>query len=92
MGSAYLHDCGLVEATTEVSYLIHPGHRGQGLATAALAGLSDAALSAGFREVFARIAPANVASETVARRAGFRCLRTGAEENWWHKDHDSGTV
>lgn len=92
VGSAYLHACDPAETTTEVSYLIHPHHRGRGLATAALAGLSDAALAGGFRQVLARIAPANVASESAARNAGFRLLRPGAEENWWHRDCSAGAV
>ena len=91
VGSAYLHDCDPAEATTQVSYLIHPDHRGHGLATAALGSLTDAALASGFRQVFARIAPTNRASEAVACRVGFRFLRADAEENYWHKTSQSDT-
>jgi ribosomal-protein-alanine N-acetyltransferase len=85
VGSAYLHDCKPAEATTEVSYLIHPHDRGNGFATAALNALTDAALASGFKEVLARIAPTNRASEAVIRRVGFRLLRADTDETYWRK-------
>ncbi|QDO87054.1 GNAT family N-acetyltransferase [Ornithinimicrobium ciconiae] len=85
VGSAYLHDCAPSEAAAHVSYLIHPNHRGRGLATAALIGLTEAALAAGFLQVLARIEPGNRASETVAAKAGFSVLWSNDEETCWHR-------
>lgn len=85
VGSAYLHDRAPSEAATHVSYVIHPNHRGRGLATAALIGLSEAALSAGFLQVLARTKTGHRASETVAARAGFSVLWSNDEESCWHK-------
>ena len=84
LGSAYLHDFTPAEAASDVSFLIHPHHRGRGWASAALATLSDAALRAGFRHLYARIQPGNRASETVVARAGFSRLRADPGEVCWH--------
>ncbi len=85
VGSAYLHDLASSEVATHVSYLIRPDRRGRGLATAALVGLTEAALAAGFLQVFARIEQGNRASEAVAAKAGFRVLWSNDEETCWHK-------
>lgn len=85
VGSAYLHDVDPVAGTTEVSYLIHPDHRGRGLASDALEALASAALEAGFSQVLAQIGTSNHASEFVARRSGFRPLGIIDGENYWHR-------
>lgn len=85
VGSAYLHDVDPVAGTTEVSYLIHPDHRGRGLASDALDALARAALEAGFSQVMAQIGTSNHASESVARRSGFRRLGVIDGENYWHR-------
>lgn len=84
VASAYLHDLVPTEAASDVSFLIHPRHRGHGWATLALVTLSDAALRAGFRHLFARIEPGNRASEAVVARAGFSRLRADHAEVCWH--------
>lgn len=84
VGSAYLHDFAPAEAASDVSYLIHPRHRGRGWATAALVTLSDAALRADFRHIYARIEPGNSASEAVVARAGFSRRRADHREVCWH--------
>lgn len=84
VGSAYLHDFTPAEAASDVSFLIHPRHRGRGWATAALVTLSDAGLRAGFRYIYARIDPGNHASEAVVARAGFSRFRADQGEACWH--------
>lgn len=91
VGSAYLHDLVPAEAASDVSYLIHPRHRGRGWAAAALVTLSDAALRAGFRHIYARIKPGNRASEAVAARAGFSRLRADHGEVCWHTTYRATT-
>jgi RimJ/RimL family protein N-acetyltransferase len=56
----------------EASYRIHPGHRGQNIATAALRLLTDWALDrAGALRLDLPIHPDNAASQAVARNAGY---------------------
>lgn len=85
VGSAYLHDFAPTGVATDVSYLIHPDHRGRGFATAALVALTEAALTAGFQQVRARIEPGNRISEAVAAGAGFRLDGANTEEVCWRK-------
>ncbi|WP_158607460.1 GNAT family N-acetyltransferase [Flexivirga caeni] len=85
LGSAYLHNIATSEVASDVSFLIHPRHRGRGWATAALVALSDAALHAGFRHIYARIDPSNSASESVVARAGFSRLRVEEGEVCWSR-------
>ena len=56
----------------ENSIYIHPNHLGQGLGTALLAALLQAAESAGFRQMIAVIAGGEMASVALHTRAGFR--------------------
>lgn len=85
VGSAYLHDIDDVARTTEISWLVHPAHRGQGFAAAAATALSNAALKAGFQHVLARISVDNPASVRAAERAGFFLLRKGEPDGWWSR-------
>jgi RimJ/RimL family protein N-acetyltransferase len=55
-----------------VSYWLSPDWQGRGIACSALAALSDAALARpGYTRLIAMIAPDNLASIAVIRRAGF---------------------
>jgi RimJ/RimL family protein N-acetyltransferase len=63
----------------ELGYAIGPAHRGQGLATRAVALMTGFAYrEAGARRVILRIDLGNEASEHVARTAGFRLAEDGA--------------
>ena len=64
---------------TEVGYSFHPDARGQGYATEACAAAMDFAFDVlGWDEVIHSIAPANTASQAVARRLGSRNRGPGA--------------
>jgi RimJ/RimL family protein N-acetyltransferase len=67
----FAHDLGRNEA--ELGYVVGAAHRGKGLATRALALLSEYAQSElALVRLVLRIAPGNAASRSVARRCGFR--------------------
>jgi RimJ/RimL family protein N-acetyltransferase len=55
----------------EVGYGVAPAARGRGAATAAVMLLLDRAFEAGAQEVVAEVAPTNLASIRVVRKAGF---------------------
>ena len=81
--NALIGRCGLLDATidgrpqVELSYLVQPHFRRQGLAAeAARAVLDFAARSLGLQRVVAVIQPTNVASRHVAERLGMRCEGT----------------
>ena len=64
---------------TEVGYSFHPDARGQGYATEACAAAMDFAFDVlGWDQVIHAIAPANTASQAVARRLGSRNRGPGA--------------
>jgi RimJ/RimL family protein N-acetyltransferase len=68
------HDTGLHEA--ELGYLVGAPHRGHGLASRALALLSEyARTELSLVRLVLRIDPGNTASRAVARRCGFRLTR-----------------
>lgn len=90
VGSAYLHDIDEIARTTEISWLVHPAHRGQGFAPMAATALSGAALDAGFQHVLARISAGNPASVRAAKRAGFSLLRKGEPDDWWSRSATPG--
>lgn len=57
--------------TAELGYIVSPAARGRGVATAALALLTDRALELGMERVVLHIAVDNPASQVVAERCGF---------------------
>ena len=63
----------VMEGDTEVTYWVDRAHWGQGIATAALAGLVERVRT---RPLHARAASDNIGSLTVLRRAGFREIGT----------------
>ncbi|MCC3271788.1 GNAT family N-acetyltransferase [Arthrobacter zhangbolii] len=73
-----------VHDTPEIMYALLPAGRGRGAATAAARGLSDWALAGGFPTVVLRTIVGNVQSEAVARRAGFRPIRTERQSQRRH--------
>ena len=60
----------------EISYLTDSMHRGAGLATEAVRGLLSAAWRSGKERVVAVVLPENIASQKVAKAAGFLFERT----------------
>ncbi len=76
--------CGFKDAPkdgrVEIGYGVSPGNRGQGAATAAVGLLLQLAFGTGVREVFAEVAPDNLASAKVVRKLGFVNIGTRVDE------------
>lgn len=84
------------EPFIEVTYLLAPEARGQGLATEVAQALVDRAFGTlGLKTVVALIAPANLASRRVAVRVGLRFWKTtfrdGVEKEVWRVDAPGGS-
>ncbi|WP_457205281.1 GNAT family N-acetyltransferase [Nocardioides sp. P5_C9_2] len=69
-------------ATVEIGYMVSPGARRRGVATRALALLTDRALELGAERIVLHIAVANPASQVVAERCGYR-LEGVLRSEWW---------
>jgi RimJ/RimL family protein N-acetyltransferase len=86
VGEVGLRNVDLGQRRAEIGWWIAAGHRGRGLATAAVRLLAAWALGppCGLVQVWARIDPANAASAGVAAGSGFRRLgRSGAGYDVW---------
>jgi RimJ/RimL family protein N-acetyltransferase len=59
-----------------IGYWVHVDHTRRGYATAVARALRDAAVDAGFSPVLLRHDQANIASKVIAKRLGFRFLRS----------------
>lgn len=72
VGSISLFKTSWTAGTTEVGYAVHPQHRGRGLATEAVRALTAWAFdSVGLRRIDLTARPDNLASLSVACKAGF---------------------
>ncbi len=65
------------DGTVEIGYGLAPEWRGRGVATTALARLSERLLAAGVRTIVARTDMDNLASQGVLRRCGYRLTGEG---------------
>ena len=76
--------CGFKDAPkdgrVEIGYGVSPGNRGQGAATAAVGLLLQLAFGSGVQEVYAEVAPGNLASTKVVRKLGFVDIGTRVDE------------
>jgi [ribosomal protein S5]-alanine N-acetyltransferase len=84
-GEVGLHGFDMAVGRAEIGWWLAPAVRGRGAAAAAVGLLAAWALAPplGLRQVWARVAPDNVASGRVAAAAGFRLLgRAGGGEVW----------
>lgn len=68
-GSLVLFD--VTEESAEVGFWVHPGHRGKGVAGAALSLAALLAQRSGLTRLVARTVPENLASQRVLEGAGF---------------------
>lgn len=82
LGTGMLPVIDRVSATGEIGYVVHPAHRGRGVATTALGLLTDRALELGMERIELHIAVANPASQTVAARCGYRLEGVHRSEYW----------
>ena len=72
LGAGMLPVIDAVSSTAEIGYIVAPRLRNRGVATAALALLTDRALDLGMQRIELHIAVENPASQTVAARCGYR--------------------
>ena len=82
LGAGMLPVIDRTSATVEIGYIVSPGARRRGVATRALALLTDRALELGAERVVLHIAVANPASQGVAERCGYR-LEGVLRSEWW---------
>lgn len=80
VGEVGLSDIDQRRGAALVGWWIAPDHRGNGYATVGLRAMVDVAASVEVTTLVAQIAVDNVASVTVAERAGFEMLRKGSAE------------
>jgi RimJ/RimL family protein N-acetyltransferase len=85
LGEVGLRNVDPVRARAEIGWWIASGHRGRGMASAAVGLLAGWALGppCDLRQVWARISPGNPASAAAARRAGFARLGAAGGSDVW---------
>ena len=83
VGTGLLPTMDMEERTAEIGYIVSAAARGRGVATAALALLTDRAFELGMERVELNISTANVASQKVAERCGYRL--EGVHRSAYHK-------
>jgi RimJ/RimL family protein N-acetyltransferase len=91
LGEVGLRNVDRPQGRAEISWWITVDHRGQGLAAASARLLAGWALGdqGGFRQVWARIDPANRASVGVARSAGLVRLGVGGGAEVWARTREA---
>jgi RimJ/RimL family protein N-acetyltransferase len=82
LGTGMLPVIDAVSSTAEIGYVVAPGVRGRGVATAALGLLTDRALELGMERIELHIAVENAASQTVAARCGYQLEGVHRSEYW----------
>jgi len=87
LGEVGLRNADPIRRRAEASWWIAADHRGRGLATAAVRLLADWAVSpaGGLDQVWARVAPHNLASGAVAAAAGFAALGGAGGTTVWSR-------
>jgi RimJ/RimL family protein N-acetyltransferase len=86
---------GLAPGQANISYVLYPAWRGQGLVTRAVRLICRHAASEGVAQAVIRVDPANPASSAVARRSGFAYDRQlveadGSRTDWYLLDLPGG--
>lgn len=80
VGEVGLSEIDQRRAAALVGWWVASDHRGRGYATAGLRAMAEVAVSVGVTALVAQIAVANVASVSVAERAGFERMREGSAD------------